>query len=267
MTRGGAPMQIGSILVASREARAAVARPMGEIMAFVCAVCRVAPVGVRPDVCAACARSARDPLHDDALDRARIPEHFRWADLGLRPFRPPWGTEPVVRQEDVDRAAAFRGSLIVIRGKSGAGKTSLACALLRRAVVTKNRSGVFVEAEKIAPDAHRQDIARELFDRATSESCVVIDGIGQDVGGAPGDSGIAAFRSRRMRELVREIHNDSPGHGTPKRRLIITADIEGDEFLAAYDEGLMRRVFEETDDTLIMDLSLRAQARPTTRLR
>lgn len=163
---------------------------------YQCAACTVAVVAM-PGVCDACARKHDEGEHVRSLAFARrtIPERFRWASL-----------EGDAIADRVDPAAllevrALFGAPIplglAILGPAGSGKTSLACAILRRIhdratfgcpdpILRRAQQSYFVSAVELAADVERARVDRgssELRRMARNATVLVLDEVSK--GGEP----------------------------------------------------------------------------------
>lgn len=253
MSRGGPPMPLAAHL---QQARGAIGelerRAPGESLTFRCSSCGVEPVGPRPGACRSCVRRESGIRKEVELqERALIPPRFRWARLDLAHFAPPGMSRPVVHPEAIRRVRSFRGQLLVIRGETGRGKTSLACARLLQEA-EHGRSAAYVPCEDISPDATDQDRAHALLGLARSCAAVILDDVGSDLGGAPVGSPLAAYRGDRLRRLIRSLYN-ATGIDTRPRLVMVTLGLE-DEALRAYGEDVVRRLVDESPGTMILRL-------------
>jgi DNA replication protein DnaC len=128
---------------------------------YPCAVCSTTvPL---PGVCDACARKADEEEHHRtfAFARSTIPERFRWANLESPSLDQ--AVDPVAAREV---RALFGAPLpvgVALLGPAGCGKTSLACAILRRlhdravygcaqAILRRAQGAFFVSAPMLAEE-------------------------------------------------------------------------------------------------------------------
>lgn len=214
------------------------------------------PGGFRSDMwarglCAECSRkdSERKRLERERKEQARvqaqldqIPEFFRWADLSTA-LIPPGCRSPVVRADAIKRVRAWDGRILILRGESGTGKTTLAAARYRLEV---GRGGTcaFVCCEDLSPDAENP---AETLRRALAADLTVLDDLGADLSNAPAGGGLAAYRVERARRVIRERYRKG-------KRSIITTPLKGNEIAIAYGEDIERRLTEDVPGTLIIGL-------------
>lgn len=251
--RGGAPMSLDAIVSAARGAigSASRAKPLG---IYACSSCGDELVGPRPGVCLGCrATEAELERAHQLAERALIPPRFRWASLDLVPwFAPPGICRHVAHPEAVRRAREFRGRLLVLRGASDAGKSSLGCAVVR-AGAERGRSAVVVRCADIAPDAPSQERAHALLVRAAHEQVVLLDDLGSDLSGAPAGEGLASYRGARARRLIRDLY-DVTGVGTAERMIVITTGLDDRTIERSYGDDILRRMLRAEPGTLELTL-------------
>lgn len=201
--------------------------------------------------CDPCAIAAARADHDRRMAPAResIPEAFRWAT-----FAP--GESALLAERvhpaSIRRVASLRPPLprgVALVGPSEAGKTSLACALLRRIhdtakptspsfVVDAARSARFVAARDLdaaftKSKAFKTDAgAAALLEMARSVALLVID----NVEPGPLESGVGAVVMDR--------------HDAHRPCTIVTTWMSFDESSKAYGGGWARRAYEQTIELL-----------------
>ena len=211
--------------------------------------------------CEACALRYEEQQLRQLLKPAResIPERFRWADLATSESC----AEIAAMQGDGKRIG--RASVAAVRrvprplpcgvaivGTSNAGKTTLACALLRSVHdwarpgrshegVERARRAFFVSALDLEADADARKFGREtdgpdLFARAKRASVLVLD----NVEAGPTSSAVG--------RIVFARHNRSDARSTTAPRLvtIITTHLTREEFSKSYGDGVGRRAYEHT---------------------
>lgn len=169
----------------------------------------------------------------------QIPPHFRWARFNSPDLAKRCGERAVSVARD------WRGRLLVLRGGTTVGKTSLACALVNREIDSGNYSVAFVECEEISPDAPDQKRAQKLLSDAMRCRFVVFDDLGQDLSGAPIGGGILAIRGERARRVIRHRHKND-------LRTVVTLGIEDQIIRDAYGDDILGRLTEDTPDSLIV---------------
>lgn len=197
-------------------------------------------------VCALCDRKVLADAHAVRMRAARrtIPERFRWASFDA----------PELAQRTNPAALAEVRSLfgrrfplgVVLVGQSGAGKTSLACALLRRihehvtfespsALVERARRSWYVgasellQAVKVWSGGFNRGEPPEVLKMARAASILVLDNVDA------GKQGDAVY------DLVFERHDRD-------RPTIVTTWMTRAEATAAYGDGWSRRVYERVID-------------------
>lgn len=265
MSRGGSPMRVGEIAAAARGALGEAARrELHESTRYKCVICRRAAVGARPEVCKGCVEDeARERAEERRASRLeQIPRRFRWAHLGLDPFCPPGHARAVVSPRAIEAVRRHPGPVVLLRGETRSGKTSLVCAMAR-AELEHGADLAFVSCEDVAPDARDQARAASLLIRASQARIVVLDDIGQDLSGAPPGGGLAAYRGARIRGVIREFHR-SQAHDSG-RKLWITMGIDDDALGNGYGEDIRGRLLEDSPEILELWLSRKPAPRPPTR--
>jgi hypothetical protein len=89
--------------------------------------------------------------------------------------------------------------------------------------------------------------------RALSARRLVLDGIGQDLGTAKGETGVASQRVPGVQRFALEMHQ-----GRGPERVVMTVDLSREE-LAAYGGGLVRRIASNSNVVQVLKLN-RAKA-------
>lgn len=141
--------------------------------------------------------------HAERLYRRTVPERFWGADIGA-----PWIGKLVgaAQLEALVRWLDRRDHLCVIRGNTGAGKTALACAAIRREIERGNEQASFMRCADLSPELGREDALRRL-ETAAKARFLVADGLGEELAGAASGSGIAAQRIAYVSELILRRHD------------------------------------------------------------
>lgn len=176
----------------------------------------------------------------------QIPRDFRWArlDSDLLAQR--------CEAHKVRIAADWAGRLLVLRGSTTAGKTSIAAALLTRAIESGIDGAWWINCEDVSPDAPRPDQSITLLDRAMFGSFVVLDDLGQDLSGAPEGGGIAAIRGERMRRVIRFRHREG-------MRTIVTVGLSDAQIKGGYGDDILSRLTVDRDDSTVIRLLTRQE--------
>lgn len=212
----------------------------------------------RPGVCEACGREHERREHDATLRMAieSIPGDFRWSSL--ESIRSPEYSGRVHLKpralQVADRLLGYR--VLVLVGESGAGKTSLGCALLR-AIIDAGRFGSDPKAYERARRARFIDV-RELFSEperndtphpATLAVCmpvVLLDDVGQEAGRGEGFK--ADERVRTMADIL------CARHDAPWAKTIVTTFAREAKWRELYGDGVARRYWQGRRDTKVLDL-------------
>jgi DNA replication protein DnaC len=234
----------------------AIADVLGEVCSFEQAEhdCPPAPPIDRAKQITESDQSRRERL-EERIKRAwqSLPRSFRWARFS----NPKLLEERVVPPELVAKAAVSRGSVLLI-GKSGAGKTSLAAALYRRAIdeatdavkrsITSRNSAAsrnadaykfgvgakFLTAYELAKAGVYSPLGRrpELVDQALDATLLVIDDLGMDVE-------VFKQSATSVAEVIHERHG-------AQKVTIVTTYLKREHMVEHYGEGITRRLMEAT---------------------
>jgi len=183
----------------------------------------------RNGLCHPCALAAAQIAERSRIidDTARsIPTRFQWASFD----NPVLLLERVHPKSAVEDARGHVGSVtIVIAGGSGSGKTSLACAILRKASANCNESGVFVTAFDLAVARQQHPLGENeapALERAFGAPIVLLDEIGSEYA-----------RYTATQEVIHRRHN----WALPT---IYTTGFSAAELVQRYGDGIVRRMFE-----------------------
>lgn len=201
-------------------------------------------------VCPACADTERYAEHRVSMAAAlrSIPEKYRDAV---------WGS-PELRERVADigefrigAAALMSPRVLLLHGESGAGKTTLACALLRWAIddagpdappdkIGRASAARFVAARDVPPSRDVQGpLARVVARKA---SLLVLDDVGQEAGA--GESYSAGDRTREVKDLL-EFRFDG------NMRTIVTTYGNPRTWALSYGGGVVRRYWDDPDARVI----------------
>ena len=192
---------------------------------------------------------------------ARIPLAFRWADL-RRPLVPPDSKDgrAVVSEEGRAAAAAWVADpaqriLTVVASElrggawgavTGAGKTTLVGGI----------GGHWARAGEPFEWVHAHELDWTNADheanlrRALRAPRLILDGIGQDLGTAKGESGVSAQRAPGVQRVLLEIHQ-----GRGPKLAALTVDFTRDELSAGYGGGITRRITANSSTVQVLRLT------------
>lgn len=178
----------------------------------------------------------------------RIPAPFRWADLEHR-LVPPGGVAPVVSEEGRGGALAWRTSgaplLSVVGAETGSGKTTLVGAVAC-GWAAAGLDFVWMHASEL--DWSRPDAEANL-QRALRAKRLVLDGIGQNLGMAPADTGLAAMRAPGVIHFVTALY-EARGPDF----VALTVDLTRAQLEASHGAGVARRIASRSDRVHVVKL-------------
>lgn len=228
---------------------------------------------VMPGICPACGSKERraEARQQFALALESIPEAFRWTAAPAAPVadrvRPvPTLSRNVPALDTLHRIVIGVGTgdkpFWTLRGRSGAGKTSLACAVLGALVgaaidawlsiplpgsrrelarepssVRLARGARFIAVTDLLPPHDRADDRPAMFGAARRATVLVLDDMGKELT-AREDVAVAAIRAAATRELIEHRWN-------ARLPTIITTALDRESIAGIYDGGTYRRVVED----------------------
>jgi DNA replication protein DnaC len=183
------------------------------------------------EVCWHCEERAREPKRLSANERIlmeTIPDRFRWATIDA----PELAARVVggLRRIDEARTATSTANL-VLSGKAGTGKTSLACAALRAWQQTKKRRAVFVAATELAHARMQHALGSgeaDLVERCGHADLLLLDDLGAEPSSPP--------RSE-IADVIQRRHN----YNLPTW---VTTGLITPELTTRYGFGITRRILE-----------------------
>lgn len=196
--------------------------------------------------CDACARGGGWSARGELL--SRIPKTHRWASLEV-PLIPPEKTDLAVSEEGRGAALAWRSSdafvFSVVGADTGSGKTTLVGAIAR-GWADAGLDFDWMHASEL--DWSRPDAEANLR-RACRAKRLVLDGIGQNLGGALPDSGLAAQRAPGVIHFVTALY---------ERRgpelVALTVDLTRAQLEASHGAGVTRRIVSRSNHVHVVKL-------------
>lgn len=220
-----------------------------------------------PGICDPCGREQRITEHGARLGAAieSIPIRCRsakWGSIALAERVPDLGRVEDMTDDEgrpVPVSALLQARIVVIHGDTGAGKTSLAAALLRliidqakpdseQATIERARRCRFVDARDIPPGAAAPG-GISMLATAAGASVLLLDDVGQEAG--TGESFGAADRARVVADLL----NYRDKHGLQTIVTTYGAAVGGVAGVVAswarYGAGVVRRYLESGDGFVI----------------
>jgi hypothetical protein len=162
-----------------------------------------------------------------AKTTSSIPDGYAGADFetGAAVLR-----ERVKPESAIRKAAQCRGHMVMLVGPSGAGKTTLACAMLRQRA--KRMVGMFVTSAQLGHEAGLfTGRESELLRRARSRAVLLLDDLGTEI-----DRSQRLEASHAVGNIIQERHD--------RQLVTIATTFRSDEELEArYGDGVLRRLF------------------------
>lgn len=203
---------------------------------------------VMPGVCDPCAARVQREEQDAGLAAAyaSIPAEFRWArptaqELTGRVHKLKPGPDVEARVRALGDAPR-----VLLHGAGGAGKTSLACAVLRHvidagrypapaAAFNLARRARFVAARCIADRRDESEPYRVLRSDCARASVLVLDDVGQEAG----DGYRANDRSKLIADILADRHDANA-------QTIVTTFADESQWRSMYGDGIARRFWDTT---------------------
>lgn len=181
--------------------------------------------------CWHCAERASAPKELPVFERIlleTIPDRFRWATLDAAELE----RRVAGGRKRIDEAVHAPQPNLVLSGKAGTGKTSLACAALRAWQRTRRRRVVFVAAHELANARMQHALGSgeaALVERCGKADLLLIDDLGSEPSSPP--------RSEII-DVIQRRHN----FNLP---IWITTGLVTAELTARYGFGIARRILEQ----------------------
>jgi len=153
-----------------------------------------------------------------------VPARYAWATLEA----PELASRVANPTATMVARASLRAARVVLLGGAGAGKTSLACAMLHAIAQTTRGACVFAGAYWVAKARAEMPLGRgeaPIIDDAIAARCLLLD-----------DLGLEQARSTGVEEVIYERH-------AAGRQTIVTSGFSGKELAARYGDGIARRIF------------------------
>lgn len=161
---------------------------------------------------------------------ASLPAAFDWCMFGYSELADRCGGEDAVNRasDALTQVMARKATGVVLVGPAGCGKTSLACAMVRRAASQGVHHCVFTDAYAIARAYRntRMGTVPRLIEETEHAFLLVVDDLGSEKGDV---------------ETIRELIHDRHAEGKPT---IITTWMTQDQLRERYGDGTARRIFE-----------------------
>lgn len=189
--------------------------------------CRVCGICVAPGSSCLCADRERDGAERLSTFRGAIPKRYVWAA-----FEAPELAARVRDARAIELARSWDGAdRLVLRGKPGAGKTSLGVAAARAHVLadSERRSFAFADAADVAVARRNASLGAEahLVALALDVGLLVLDDLGAEVDD----------RSGALADVIRARH-------AACLPTIVTTWCSGEELARRYGGGIARRVLD-----------------------
>lgn len=197
--------------------------------------CKCSAAIDHPGACDACGeaweRSRVEQTRSGA--RATIPSHFRWATFESAELGQRCGADgPRMARAALDALRCGVSESVVFMGPARAGKTSLACAVLRCAIDTLPHLGYsarFVSASLLGRSRRdgRMGETPILVSQAVQSSFLLLDDVGQEV------------ESDVIREVIQARHDAD-------RPMLVTTFFGESAIAQRYGGGIAGRLFERS---------------------
>jgi DNA replication protein DnaC len=179
---------------------------------------------------------AKDKIQRLATRYLTIPEHYRWAELGDPLLDERVGAAHVAHL--TPQIGTLHTRNVIFTGPTKSGKTSLACALLRRSLDERpSLRAAFVDAITLGKAAMQHALGRgeaPEIDRLANVPLLLLDDVGQETSRDPNP----------IVDVLFERHQ----HDRPTW---VTTYLSHEEMVAKYNGGLARRLTERGKVTVV----------------
>lgn len=207
-----------------------------------CKFCHT-PLDLGPGVCKPCGTSEdlktrREALYGAAMS---IPERFRWATPDShelpRRVRFKFGSPDALRA-----LAAAPTPVVVCQGVGRSGKTSFVCAMaaavLQAGEADTSNGAAFYRAKGLRFVSALDLDEPASVAQAIAATVLVLDDLGQDLGGANAGSGVLSQRVTGATSVIMKRHNTN-------RTTWITTPYDAKRIESLYGDGVSGRLLEE----------------------